>query len=412
MIVWQIILLIFLITLSAIFSGSEVALVSLGQIRLRSLIKRKKKGAKAVKKLKNNPQRMIITILIGNNVVNISASVLATLIATDMFGSSGAGITVGVMTLLVLIFGEITPKSYAATHSEKIALMVAKPLLFLEYTLYPLVIALEWTTNSTLRVFGKPKKRRKILTEDELKIAIDIGAEEKSIEKNEQRMLKNVLEFNDITAKEVMTPKQKMFCLNGNMKVKDAFSAVSESPHSRIPLFLKSPDNIIGIIHIKDLIESMNEQELNLTLKEIAVKPFSVNEKILIDDLFKMFQERHTHMAIVLDKNEKLVGLVTIEDLLEELVGEIIDEYDVTSNRIMRINKNTILVDGETSPEYVNSFFKTNIDTKFETIADFLIDKFGRVPPRRKEIIIRNHSYLIEEVGEDHIERVLIKNKK
>ncbi|MFH1590023.1 MAG: hemolysin family protein [archaeon] len=411
MIVWQIILLIFLLILSGLFSGAEVALVSLGQIRLRSLLKKKRKGALAVKKLKNNPQRMIITILIGNNVANIGASVLATLITTDLFGSNGAGIAVGVMTFLVLVFGEITPKSYAAAHAENVSFMVAKPIWILGKILLPVIVVFEWITNTSLKMFGQPKKR-KLLTEDDIKIAIDIGVEEKSIEKDEREMMNNVLDFNDISAHEVMTKKKDMFCLDANMKVKDSFSAIAKSPYSRIPLFKGSLDKIVGVIHLKDLIEAVNEKEGELPLMDIAVRPLFVDENILLDDLFKLFQERHTHIAIVRDDNKKIVGLVTIENLLEELVGEIIDESDVNPHRIMRINKNTILVDGETSPKYVNSFFQTNIDENYKTMHDFLVDQFKGMPKRRQEIKVRNHSYLIEEVGEDHIERILIRKMK
>jgi len=412
MLVWQIILLIILLFFSAFFSGVEVALVSLDQIKLRSLLKKKRKGSKAVSKLKKNPQRMIITILIGNNVVNISASVLATIIATDLFGSSGAGIAVGVMTFLVLVFGEITPKSYAATHAEKISLLVARPLLLLQRVLYPFVVAFEWMTNKAIKVFGEEEKKNALLTEEELKIAIELGAEENAIEQNEKKLLKNVLEFNDITAKEVMTERQNMSCLDANMKVKDAIPIIAESPFSRTPLFLGSLDNIVGVIHTKDVLEAINEKEEEFALRDIAVKPFFVHEKVIIDDLFKMFQERHTHIAIVIGDNGKTVGMVTIEDLLEELVGEIIDESDVTPNKIMRIDRSTILVDGETPPIYVNSFFQTNIDEKYETISNFLVDKYKQMPPRGHEIKIGNHLYLIEEVTENHIERILIKKRK
>ncbi|NQU98608.1 HlyC/CorC family transporter [Candidatus Woesearchaeota archaeon] len=409
---WQIISLIVLLFLSGLFSGSEVALVSLSKIQLRTLLKQKRKGSKAVEKLKDNPQRMIITILIGNNLVNIGASVLATLVATDLFGSSGAGIAIGAMTFLVLVFGEITPKSYAATHADKVSLIMGEPLWILSRILYPLVKLFEWITHSTLVLFGVSKKVAETMTEDDLKTAIDIGAEEKSIEQDEKELLKKVFEFNDITAKEVMTRRHNMFCLDANMKVKDAIEAIADSPFSRTPLFLGSLDNIVGVVHTKDVLEAITDDEEDLPLREIGVKPFFIHEKTIIDDLFKMFQERHTHIALVVGEDGKTVGLVTIEDLLEELVGEIIDESDVTPNKIMRVDKNIILVDGETSPKYVNSFFQTDLDTKHDTVSDLLIDEFKKVPPRGQEIKINNHIYFIEEVGEEHIERIKVRKHK
>ncbi|MBU0472182.1 MAG: hemolysin family protein [Nanoarchaeota archaeon] len=409
MIIWQVILLIFLLLLSAVFSGAEVALLSLGPIKLRSMIRKRIKGAKSVKELKKESQKMIITILIGNNLVNVASSVLATIISTDLFGSKGVGIAIGAMTFLVLIFGEITPKSYASSHPDKVALWVAKPLLILQEILLPLVNFFEWLSAVALRLFGKPPKKKKILTEDDLKIAIDIGAEEKSIEQNEKQLLKNVLEFNDITANEVMIPRQKMFCLDANLKVSEAMETVADSPYSRIPLYMGSLNNIVGIIHTKDVLEALTDNEAYLPLKDIAVKPFFIHEKTVIDDLFKMFQERHCHIAIVIGDNGKTVGLITIEDLLEELVGEIIDESDVNPNRIMRINKQTILVDGETTSKYLNSFFNMSIDEKYETVSDFLIRKFRGMPGRGQMLKIKKHSFFIEEVGEEHIERVKVK---
>lgn len=411
MLVWEITLLIIFLLMSGISSGSEVALVSLTDIEIRDLIKRKKKGSKALEKLTRNPDRMIITILIINNIAIIAASGLATVVATDIFGASGAGIAVGVMTLLVLIFGEITPKTYAAAHSEGIALFMAPIILMIERIFFPIITIFEWNTGFALKIFGVKKRKKVLMTEERLKTAIEIGAEEKAIEHEEKHLLKKVLEFNDIAAKEVMTVRASMFCLDANMKVKDAVPIMVESTFSRVPLFLGSLDKIVGIVHIKEILEAIHEKEQNLPLRDIAIKPFFVNEETMIDDLFKLFQERHSHMAIVVGQRGKTVGLVTIEDLLEEIVGEIIDESDVTPNTIMRIDKKTILVDGETSPKYINSFFNTNLPEEDETINDYLLRMHPNNNHRGAEIKIKNHTYLIEEVGDNHIERVLIRKK-
>ncbi|MFC2135703.1 hemolysin family protein [Bacteroidota bacterium] len=411
MLVWQIILLFVLLFLSGLFSGAEVALVSLSEIQLRKLLRRKKAGSEAIRKLKRNPQRMIITILIGNNIANISASVLATYIAGDLFGSKGAGIAIGVMTFLVLIFGEITPKSYSAAHSEKVSLLMAKPLWIMGRILSPLITAFEWMTDRALQLFGAKKGKKKLLTEEELKIAIEIGAEHKAIEHKEKRLLKNVLDFNDITAGEVMTERHRMFCLDANMKIRDALPIIAESPYSRTPLFLGSLDNITGVVLKQDVLEAINDNEQHLALRDISIKPFFVNEDVVIDELFKIFQEKHRHIAIVIGKKGHTAGLVTIEDLLEELVGEIIDETDITPNKLMRIDKKTTLADGETPPKYVNSFFNTNIPENYETLHDYLVDIYGKMPPRGQDVKIKKFTYHVEEIGEGNIERIKITKK-
>lgn len=407
----QILLLAVLLVFSGFFSGVEVALVSLNDLKIRNLLKQKRKGAEDVRKLKKKPQRMIITILIGNNIVNISASVLASIIATELFGSSGAGIAIGVMTFLVLVFGEIMPKAYASLHAENISLKVARPLLILQKALYPFVLFFERITKSGLKLFGGEPESKALITEEELKTAFEVGAEEQVIEEGEKELLHNVLQFNDITAKEVMTVKSKVFSLNASMKVEKAIPLVAKSPFSRIPLFESSKEDIVGVIHTKDVVEAVYENEHDFELKEIAVKPYTVKEDIIIDKLFKLFQKNHLHIAIVIDEDDDFIGIVTLEDLLEEIVGEIIDESDVTPERIMRIDKNTVLVDGETEPSYVNSFFNVKIPLKYEDVSSYLLDKLGKKPKRGKKIKIDGKTFIVEELGEDHIERVVIKKE-
>lgn len=408
MLVWNFILLIILLFLSAFFSGVEVALISISSVKLRTLLKEKKKGSKSLAKLKSNENRMIITILVGNNIANISASALATIIATDLFSSYGLGIAIGVMTFLVLVFGEITPKTFANIHAEKIALRVSKPILVVMKIIFPVIVVFEWITTTVLKMLGKSKKTS-FFSEEYLKTAIDIVAEQRFIEHGEKRLLKKVLELNDITAKEVMTPKRNWFVIDANMKIKDAIPIISTCPFSRIPLVEgKNKDKVIGIIHLKDVLEAITENELELQVKEISVKPSFVPDTLEIDEIFKLFQEKHRHIAFVRNKHKRIIGLITFEDLLEELVGEIIDESDVSPNKMMRLAKNKILVDGETNPFMLKSFFNIYIPKKFEDLSDFLIRHNKGLPRRGQRIRIRNVTYTIEEVGVDFIERVVI----
>lgn len=407
MLIWRLFTLAILLILSGFFSGVEVALISLSTFKIKHLLKHKKRGSKSLGKLKKNPQRMIITILVGNNIVNIWASVLATLIATDLFGANGAGIAVGTMTFLVLVFGEITPKTFAATHAEKIALMVAKPLLILQRIILPIVILFELISKLVLKLFAKPNQQP-LITEEYLKTMIEVGAKEKAIEKNEHEFMKNILDFNDIPVKDVMTKRHNMVCLDANMTVAKTIPFMAESPFSRIPLFLGSLDKIVGIVHVKNILEAINDNTKNMKLRHIAVKPFFVHENMLLDDLFKELQDKHTHLAIVVGKQGQVVGLVTLEDLLEELVGEIFDETDMMPGVIMRLDKNTILVDGETEISYVNDFFNVKMPHNKEiiTIHDFILEQLGSMPARGAHFKYQNVSFLIEEIGERDVERV------
>ncbi len=408
MFIVSIILLVFLLLLSAFFSGVEVALVSISDIELRTWVKQRKPGSKSLQILKSNPKSMIITILIGNNIVNIAATAIATILATDLFGNAGAGIAVGVMTFLVLIFGEITPKAYCTTHYEQVSLLIAKPILILKTILWPFVYAFRWISNQMIGLFGGDSKK-KTITQAQLRVALDISAEENVIDKDEKRMLKKVLRFDDVSANEVMTAKKDVFFLDANMQIKHVIPIVSKSLYSRFPLYENKMSNIVGIVHLKDILEAIAENEQNLKIREIAVMPLFIPDTLMINDIFKKFQETHRHIAIVVDKKRTVMGLVTIEDLLEEIVGEIIDESDVSPNNIMRLDKKTILVDGETPPRYLKSFFRINIPKKFDNVSDYLINKCRGLPARGLEIKIGKVNYKIEEVGEDHIERVVIR---
>lgn len=411
MIIWQIIALVVLLSLSGFFSGIEVALVSIRKVKLRHFLKTNRRGARALKKLKENPRRMIITILIGNNIVNVSASVLASVMATEIFGSKGAGIAIGVMTFLILIFGEITPKSYASIYFSTISLMVARPLLIFQKIIYPLILFFEWLPRILLKFTNKEPDESKSVTEKELKTAFEVGVEERSIRKSEKELLKNVLEFDDIPAKEVMTEDNNMFTIDADTLIKDSLEYFEDCPYSRVPIFRESRNNIVGIVHVKEILEAIIEEEENLKLIDIAYKPFFVEEDIIIADLFKEFQKRHIHMAIVRNKNNDIKGVVTIEDLLEEIVGEIIDESDVTPNQIKRINKNTILVDGESKINYVNSFFNINIPLKYANISEYLTERKEGEFKRGEQIKVGNIKFTVEEMGEDKIERVVIEKE-
>ena len=309
--------LVILIILSGIFSGIEAAFLSLSRIKTKRLVKLNKKNADVVKNLKDNSHKLIITLLIGNNLVNIAASSFATAIALDLFGNSGIAIATGVMTFLILIFGEIIPKSKSIQHAEWVCLKFAKPLEFLQIILYPLILFFDFITR---RLMGIGPKNKPLITEEELKSFIEISEETGSIEKDEKEMIHNIFRLNDLETREIMTPKINMETIDGNRTLESQLKQILNSHHSRIPVFEETPEKIIGILNIRDTLVNIKDNKLNIKIKELSKKPFVVPETKQVDDLLKEMQKKIKHIAIVVDEYGVISGLVTIEDILEEIV--------------------------------------------------------------------------------------------
>lgn len=323
----KIVVLLVLLLLSGFFSGSETALIRVGRIKARSLLKRGVKGADTVEKLVNEPEALLTTVLIGNNIVNIAASALATSLAIDYFGDFGVGIAIGVMIFLILTFGEIIPKTLAVHHAEQFSITVSKSLEILIFVLRPVIKIYSVITSAFGKILGLKMPQRKLISEEEVKTLLDIGEEEGAIEEDEKEMMNGVLKLDYITAKNVMTPKEEMVCLEANQSVDSAIELIRGSGYSRIPVFEETKDNIVGILYAKDLLIRRNDR--NISLKELIKPAYFVPETARVDDLLKEFQKGKFHIAIVVDGEGRTKGLVSLEDLLEEIVGSIYDEYDV-----------------------------------------------------------------------------------
>lgn len=356
----DIILLIILIIFSAFFSCTETAFMAVSRIKVESLAKQNIAGAKTLLRMKEQPRRFIITILIGNNIVNTWASALATMLATDFFGSSGVSIAIGIMTFILLTFGEIIPKSYATLHAEKIILPIAKPSMIAIKVLYPLVLLFEWITSFFIKIFGS-RQKTPLFSEAELRTLVEIGVKEKSLDTTDKEFIEGVLEFKQSVVKEIMTPKRRIFCLEQHMSIGQAIIEINKREHSRIPLFEGAKENIVGVIYLKDVLRATAEQKHNAHLITIAKKPFYVEENKLISKLFKEFQTRHIHFAIVVDRKKRVKGIITMEDIIEEIVGDILDEKDISPTLIKRVDKARIVVHGDTEINYINKFFNVQI---------------------------------------------------
>jgi len=396
------ILLIILILLSGFFSGAETAFFSLSDIKVKKMISQKRKNAKLVAKLKSDPQRLLVTILIGNNLVNIAAASLATVIVADLFGSSVVGITTGIMTLVILVFGEITPKSLSIKYNQSICSLMAKPVFLIENILFPITWVFE-------RVYPKGGLRVPAITEEELRIMASVGVEEGTVEKKEAEIIKKVFQLNDITAGDVMTPRSKIYALKENRKLKGVKSKIMNSSFSRIPVYKKSIDQISGVLYKNDaLIHLAKKRSGNVRLKKIARKAIFVPESMFVDELMREFQIKHVHMAIVVNEFGEVTGIATLEDVIEELVGEIIDETDISKEFIKRIDKKTILVHGNTEIKHINDFFNISLDEGYLTVSGLIEDKLNRIPKSGEKLDINNLILEVKTADKKKIKQVKI----
>ena len=325
---WQIISLVVLIALSSFFSMSETALMSLSQIRLRHMVEEEVPGAELVEKITKDPNRLLGTILIGNNVVIIGATAMATVLATDIFGNRGVGIATGIITVLVLIFGEITPKSIAKQKSESIALRVASPIGFLVIIFKPLVYIITAISSMFIRILGgDPSREKSFITHEELKTMVGVSEQEGVLENDEKEMIFNVFEFADLQVKDVMVQRVDIISVDKEVSYDAVMDVIKNEQFSRIPVYNQTIDNIIGVLNIKDL-ATIENLRADFNISKYIREPFYTFEFKKIVELLKEMKKTRNHIAIVLDEYGGTVGLVTIEDLVEEIVGEIEDEYD------------------------------------------------------------------------------------
>ena len=358
-------LLIILVILSGFFSGSETALISITEVKAKTLSERKVKGADSLYRLKKDQQKALVTILICNNLVNIAAASIATFIALGMFQSIGVGIATGIMTVIILIFGEVVPKSFVAKHSQRIGLRIARLIEYLGYILSPVIIPLIRTSDYMTKGYELEESPK--VTEDELKNILEVGEEEKVIEKHEKEFMHGVLRSGETTVREVMVPRTKMFVINSNESMKDALENLIKSKYSRAPIIKESRDKIVGVITLKELLSANALNKPKQSVIKIARKPIFVSQKEIVGNLIRELQSKSEHMAIVVDEFGGVEGLLTLEDLIEEILGEIADESEDRSRSIKRLNKNTIEVNGDTDIADVEKIFGINFEVETES---------------------------------------------
>lgn len=401
--------LIILLCLSAFFSSAETALFSLNKVRILHMADEGNKKAQLIIKLLEDPNLVISTVLIGNNIVNIGASAIATSLAIEIWGSRGVGIATGVMTFLVLVFGEITPKTFAAQNAEKWALTIIDITRILGIVFSPLIKLLALLTNFMLKFTGNKAKQDPFITEDELKLLVNVGQEEGLIAESERAMINSIFEFDDTLVKEIMTPRIDIIAADSNEPLANIVSIAIDAGHSRIPVYEETIDNIIGIIYAKDLLKIINKKFDEFETRKLMRPPYYIPETKKVRDLLAELRQAKVHMAIVIDEYGGTAGLVTIEDVIEEIVGDIQDEYDLEEESIVMLSNGSILADARASIYDINEALDIDLpDDDYETISGLVFHLLGHIPNEGEEISLGDINIKVEKTLGRRVDKVKV----
>ncbi len=420
----QILILVILILINAYFAATEIAFISLNDAKIEKDAKEGKKKAKQILKMLKSPSKFLATIQIGITL----AGFLSSAFASDAFAEKLApilssampffsleiwkGISIVVITIILsfftLVFGELVPKRLAMKYYEKISYATIGVIRAISIVTAPFVKLLTFSTNMVSKIFGVGEAEEEVVTEEEIKMMIDEGEEKGTIEKGEKQLLNNVFQFNDIIASEIMTPRTDMYAIDINEDINKLLETIDKYKYSRIPVYDGNIDNIKGILFVKDIIKplKMNQQ---INLKEIMREPHFVPESKDIDELFKEMQINKVHIAIVIDEYGGTAGLITMEDILEELVGNIFDEYDDEETEIRKIDDNTYMIEGSATLYEINRLFNVEIpEGDYETLSGYLLDLLGRIPEENIVVEDENLTYKVEEMEDKRIKLVKV----
>lgn len=402
-------ILIFLLFLSGFFSSAETALVSANKIKIRTLEQEGNKRAKIVLRIFENPDKMLSAILIGNNLVNTFSASIAATIAYN-FGGTWVGIATFIITLLILIFGEITPKTIATKHAENIALLYAPTISFLMLIFTPIILFINGISSVLLKFIGlEMEKSGPSLTENELRTIVDVSHEEGVIEEDEKDMIKNVFDLGDVRAKDVMVPRVHVAMIEIGETYEEIIELYKEEKYTRIPVYEDTIDNVVGLINMKDLILYQKDEEFSV--RNFMRKPYFVFENKKVSDLLLEMKQSTLNLAIVLDEYGELAGIITLEDIIEEIVGEVRDEYDGhEALNIQKINERLYKVKGYLSLHDLNEALDLNLDSEdYESVGGLVIDALGHFPVLRDQITLENGITLrVSKIIKNRIEEVYI----
>ena len=410
-IIIKIVILVILLLLSAFFSSAETALTTVNLMKMRHLAEEGNKSAATVIKVTDNKPKMLSAILIGNNIVNLSASSLATTVAIHVWGSYGAGIATGILTFLILIFGEIMPKTMATIKANRMAMRYAGIIWGLMVVLTPIIVVVNVLSNGVLRIFGvDPKKDYDQMTEEELRTIVDVSHESGVIEGDERKIIHNLFDFSDATAKEIMIPRIDMTMANVNWSYDRLLEGYSEHKYTRIPVYENEVDNIIGFVNMKDFL--IDENRENFKMRSFLRDVHFTYEKKNTAELFDEMRSNSFGITIVIDEYGAVAGMITLEDLLEELVGEIRDEFDTyEEDDIIATGENEYDVLGSANLEDLCNEIPLGVSSDdYDTIGGYVVGEFDHFPNLDEKVITEDfHQITVTGVEKNRVTKVHIK---
>ncbi len=400
--------LIALIGLSAFFSSAETSLTTVNKIRIKTLADQGNKKAVTLLKVIDDSGKMLSAILIGNNIVNLSASALATTLALNIWGNAAVGIATGVLTLLILLFGEITPKTLATLYAERLSMGYAGIILFMMRALTPVIFLINKLSYVCLRILRiDPSAKMNAMTEHELRTIVDVSHEEGVIESEERQMIYNVFDFGDSQAKDIMVPRVDMVSIDINSTYDEIIDVFEQEKFTRLPVYEESPDNVIGIINVKDLLFCKPSEEFHI--RDIMREPYFTYEYKKTSELMVEMRQDSINFTIVLDEYGATAGLITLEDLLEEIVGEIRDEYDQDEEDLIRcINDLEYVIEGSMKLDDVNDALGLDFDSEdYDSIGGYIIERLDHLPQQGEFVVAENGIRLVvDAVDKNRIDKV------
>lgn len=407
----QLVILVLLLSASAFFSSAETALMTSNKLRIRNLAENGDKRAEKVLEITANTDKMLSAILIGNNIVNLSASALSTTLTLKVFGSSLVGVATGVLTFLILVFGEITPKNVASKNAENMALKYIGIISLLVIVLTPAIYVVNKVAGVVISLFVKNNDDNNMVTEDELRAMVEVSHEGGVIEKEEKKMIVNVVDFGDTVAGDIMIPRVDMVMVSVESSYEEILKIFREERYTRIPVYEESPDNVIGILNVKDFL--LIEDKENFSVKEHLREPLYTYEYKKTSSLMMDMRKTGANIVIVLDEYGTTVGLITLEDMLEEIVGEIRDEFDADEDEgITKISETEYLIDGSTNLDDVNERIGLELSSEeYESLGGIIMEKLGRIPVEGEVITFDDIILTVKKMDHARIEKVGLKLK-
>jgi len=413
---WLLLAFLVCLALSAFFSSAESAFISLPKLRIKYLVESRVKGAGKVAKITEKPEKLLATVLLGNNLVNVAAATLGTIMAVAIFGLPwGPVIATVVVTVLILVFGEVIPKTFAVHHAQRLSLMYANPLKIIELCFYPFVLALERIGLSLTKMVALSEEDKKLVSEGEIRSAISVGESQGVVDEDEAKILHQVFEFTDRPVSKVMVPRTEIVWVEQGTKLKDFLELYAKGRYSRFPVYKEHTDNVLGILHAKDVLLKLTDESASRddVIDDLVRPAYFVPESKRLGELLAEMRDGGHHAAIVVDEFGGVAGMVTLGQLTEEIVGDIHDELTGEEKDFIVTGESTFQLDGGFRVEEANEELGLNLPSgDYETVAGFILSHLGRIPKQGEQFKYQNLKFVITEMRGMKIEKVLVTRER